>query len=371
MDNMKGLLGRRGSKPGVSPTGNQEATSSSANPGNIEPNSSIPRGSPPKYSMIAGDHSHAGQNNAGQSDVDHSNAGPSNAGSSDGEHSNHRNAGHNNVDHSNAGAGSSNAGSSNAGSSNAGPSNAGPNNADPSNAGPSNAGHSNVHRANLDGVVDLTDTTDVDHATRYAPAVTHETVRPTEHEIVHEQIHRDIHTHDVYHRVQPIYDVELLPARHYVPNRSGDELHELSESELPDDCRHEGALWRRYAVTAPELDGVPGSPSTSTSSTTAHRSGNYATSAGDGRDGPSTMAKGKDTEHGDGSGRDPRMPRHVPVESFDEHYTEEYVYHPLTLEEPPPFGELVMPVYFDRFGHGHTRPVAAYEPEPAGSPPTA
>ncbi|KAI1469513.1 uncharacterized protein F4812DRAFT_470432 [Daldinia caldariorum] len=66
-------------------------------------------------------------------------------------------------------------------------------------------------------VVDLRDTVDTDQTITYAPAVTHETIRPHVHEIMEEQIYREIHNHDVYHRIQPVYDVEILPARHFVP----------------------------------------------------------------------------------------------------------------------------------------------------------
>lgn len=46
----------------------------------------------------------------------------------------------------------------------------------------------------------------------------HETILPTVHHIRHEEITREIHTHDVYHRQLPIIDVQVLPARHFVPS---------------------------------------------------------------------------------------------------------------------------------------------------------
>ncbi|KAI1770000.1 hypothetical protein F4818DRAFT_434584 [Hypoxylon cercidicola] len=94
----------------------------------------------------------------------------------------------------------------------------------------------------LHGVIDLTNTVDTDEITTHAPAVTHETVRPHIHEIVEEQIYRDIHNHEVYHRIQPIYDVEFLPARHFVPGREGG-LVEMSEDDLPD-CTGPNQKWQ-------------------------------------------------------------------------------------------------------------------------------
>ncbi|KAI0015193.1 hypothetical protein F4780DRAFT_784396 [Xylariomycetidae sp. FL0641] len=111
--------------------------------------------------------------------------------------------------------------------------------------------------AAVNEAVDLASTTDVDQQTRYAPAVTHETVRPHVHEVVHEQIHRDIHTHDVYRYIQPVHDVEFLPARHFVldPADGGSSsLREVAEAELPPACAGPDAAWRdfprQYAAAA-------------------------------------------------------------------------------------------------------------------------
>lgn len=70
----------------------------------------------------------------------------------------------------------------------------------------------------LKGVVDLTNTEDTTIHTKYAPAVTDETVHVNTHEVVQEAITRHIHTHDVYHRILPVKDVEVLRPRHFVPN---------------------------------------------------------------------------------------------------------------------------------------------------------
>jgi hypothetical protein len=48
-------------------------------------------------------------------------------------------------------------------------------------------------------------------------AVVHETVFPEIHHIRHEDITREIHNHHVYNRTLPIVDVQVLPARHFVP----------------------------------------------------------------------------------------------------------------------------------------------------------
>ncbi|KAI6090988.1 hypothetical protein F4821DRAFT_227193 [Hypoxylon rubiginosum] len=89
---------------------------------------------------------------------------------------------------------------------------------------------------------DLTNTVDTEEVTTHAPAVTHETIRPHIHEIIEEQIYRDIHTHEVFHRIQPVYDVEFLPARHFVPGSDGG-LVEVSEDDLPD-CTGSNQKWR-------------------------------------------------------------------------------------------------------------------------------
>ncbi|KAK0707292.1 hypothetical protein B0H67DRAFT_647488 [Lasiosphaeris hirsuta] len=72
----------------------------------------------------------------------------------------------------------------------------------------------------------------VDQDTSFAPAVTHETVKPVQHNVVEEQIQRETHVHDVYHRIQPVRDVEVLPARHHVQGADG-ALTEVHEKDLP------------------------------------------------------------------------------------------------------------------------------------------
>ncbi|KAI2617205.1 hypothetical protein GGS26DRAFT_603258 [Hypomontagnella submonticulosa] len=102
---------------------------------------------------------------------------------------------------------------------------------------------------------DLTKTVDTDQTTTYAPAVTHEIVRPQVHEIIEEQIYREIHNHDVYHRIQPVYDIEVLPARHLVPGDDG-RLVEVSEDKLPD-CTGEKQKWYMGKGPAPAVPSPP------------------------------------------------------------------------------------------------------------------
>lgn len=68
-------------------------------------------------------------------------------------------------------------------------------------------------------------------------AVVHETFRQDTHQIRQEVITREIHNHDYYHRVLPIVDVEVLPARHFLPVEGGG-LVEISADEVPGRGRH-------------------------------------------------------------------------------------------------------------------------------------
>lgn len=84
------------------------------------------------------------------------------------------------------------------------------------------------------------------------PAVVHETIIENFHEIKQEvcactdaifmpfdmlttkpqQIIREIHNHHIFHRILPVIDYEVLPARHFVPLPEGG-YREISSSELP------------------------------------------------------------------------------------------------------------------------------------------
>ncbi|KAK0752979.1 hypothetical protein B0T18DRAFT_395740 [Schizothecium vesticola] len=73
---------------------------------------------------------------------------------------------------------------------------------------------------------------DVDKTTTHSPVI-QERITPQVHEIQHQQIHREIHTHDVIHTIQPIRQIEVLPAKHYVQDANG-KLVEISKRDLSD-----------------------------------------------------------------------------------------------------------------------------------------
>ena len=77
--------------------------------------------------------------------------------------------------------------------------------------------------------------------TWYSIAVVHETVVPTVHHVREEKIVREIHTHDVYHRILPVIDVEVLPPRHFVPDGRGG-LREVSADDIPGRVGHWGIV---------------------------------------------------------------------------------------------------------------------------------
>lgn len=64
-------------------------------------------------------------------------------------------------------------------------------------------------------------------------AVTHETIKTHQHEIIQHKIYREIHNYEHFHHLQPVYDIEVLPPRHWIPDPKGDGLLEISANELP------------------------------------------------------------------------------------------------------------------------------------------
>jgi hypothetical protein len=80
--------------------------------------------------------------------------------------------------------------------------------------------------------INLNDSTETHVHTDYAPAVTKDLVRPTMHEIRQEQITREIHNHDVFHRILPIKQTEILPARHFYRNSTG-QVSEIGAKDVP------------------------------------------------------------------------------------------------------------------------------------------
>ena len=69
-------------------------------------------------------------------------------------------------------------------------------------------------------------------------AVTHEYVTKKIHEIREERVFREIHHYDIYHRILPITDVEVLPARHYKVEDG--KLVEMRAEEVPP---HRNSNW--------------------------------------------------------------------------------------------------------------------------------
>ena len=98
-------------------------------------------------------------------------------------------------------------------------------------------------------------------------AVTHEHTTQHVHHIREERIQRDVHTHDIYHRIQPIVDVQVLPARHFAPGPDGtlveinadripgmrDEAHEKLMAETLTNARARAFDSAHHASTDPEL----------------------------------------------------------------------------------------------------------------------
>ncbi|KAL8822206.1 MAG: hypothetical protein Q9191_007053 [Dirinaria sp. TL-2023a] len=77
-----------------------------------------------------------------------------------------------------------------------------------------------------------TNTRDTEVIEKIAPAVTQESVTEKVHHIREEVITREIHTHDVFHRMLPVIDVEVLPPRHFLPVEGGG-LVEIGADEVP------------------------------------------------------------------------------------------------------------------------------------------
>lgn len=84
---------------------------------------------------------------------------------------------------------------------------------------------------NLDGVDVKREPETVSLHEYQAPAVTHETIMEERHEVRQKVITLETHDYHIYHRILPIIDIEVKPARHFVPIQDG--LVEIAEEELP------------------------------------------------------------------------------------------------------------------------------------------
>ncbi|KAK3712817.1 hypothetical protein LTR37_008908 [Vermiconidia calcicola] len=92
-------------------------------------------------------------------------------------------------------------------------------------------GNSALGRVHLTATTGHQKTEDTTLYERWAPAVTHETITQDIHEVREEHIHKCIHSYNVYHRIQPMVDYEILPPRHFVPVEGGYE--EVAAEDLP------------------------------------------------------------------------------------------------------------------------------------------
>ncbi|KAI5363337.1 hypothetical protein Slin15195_G107230 [Septoria linicola] len=83
-----------------------------------------------------------------------------------------------------------------------------------------------------DGILDLTDTEDTHTAVIWSPAVTHEkrVIQPIE--VIQHAVSRDVHNHHIINRVLPVVDLQVLPARHFMPDGRGGYV-EISEEDIP------------------------------------------------------------------------------------------------------------------------------------------
>jgi hypothetical protein len=75
-------------------------------------------------------------------------------------------------------------------------------------------------------------------------------VKPHEHEIIQHKIYREIHNYEYYHHVQPVYDIEVLPPRHWRPNPNGEGLIEISADEVPMRTGHN----RRWKIVHEQVE---------------------------------------------------------------------------------------------------------------------
>lgn len=134
-------------------------------------------------------------------------------------------------------------------------------------------------------------------------------------EIKEERIYREIHNYDVCHRIQPVYDVEVLPARHFVPGADGN-LVEVSEDELPEvtSTNKKWPLGEKPSYTISSHPKVP-----------VERA---------------KVANEK---------------KYVTTEGVE--HTETTIVHPPTLEDMSLVDGPVLPVHFDEHGHGQEMPI--------------
>lgn len=73
---------------------------------------------------------------------------------------------------------------------------------------------------------------DVSLQTKQDEAVTHETIQPVIHNVRHEKITREFVDTHIVHRIQPIDQIEYLPARHFILLPNGQRKEVLEEDVM-------------------------------------------------------------------------------------------------------------------------------------------
>jgi hypothetical protein len=131
-------------------------------------------------------------------------------------------------------------------------------------------------------------------------------IKPHEHEIIQHKIFREIHNYEYYHRIQPVYDLQILPPRHWIPNPNGEGLIEISADELPSRTGHN----RKWKIVHEHTDAPVESL-------------------------PTYRTEPEIIEH----------PTTITVEGFERKETT--ILHPPTLRDLSEYDGLVQPVHFD------------------------
>lgn len=103
-------------------------------------------------------------------------------------------------------------------------------------------------------------TEDTEVHTRREPAIIHETVRQDVHEIEEQHITRDIHQDHIFHRILPIEEIEVLPAKHYVQTQNGSLQEVTNQRTSPWLNKHiENGIAEGVKRALPKMDDFDGS----------------------------------------------------------------------------------------------------------------
>ena len=74
--------------------------------------------------------------------------------------------------------------------------------------------------------------------TEWGPAVTHHTIQRDVHEVHQQHFTHDVHQDEFEHRVLPVVEHQVLPARHFV-QLDGGGLKEISEEDIASELPHD------------------------------------------------------------------------------------------------------------------------------------